>query len=206
MTYELFLAATLFSFVSSITPGPNNTMLLASGVNFGLKRSLGHLAGVCLGFGFMLASVGLGLHNVLQAYPVILETMRYLGAAYLLWLAWKLVSARPAPSSDVSTPGQDAMVARPMRFWAAVAFQWVNPKAWVMAMTAMTTYLPGNASSIDVLLLAGLFFLVNVPCVSSWLAFGNAMRRFLQDPLRLRLFNITMALGLIASMVPMFFH
>lgn len=206
MNQELLLAATLFSFVSSITPGPNNTMLLASGVNFGLRRSLGHLSGVCLGFGFMLASVGLGLHQVLQTYPLILETLRYLGAAYLLWLAWKLATARPAPTNESATPALHASVARPMRFWSAVAFQWVNPKAWVMAMTAMTTYLPAHAAAGEVLLLAGLFFLVNVPCVGSWLAFGNAMRRLLQDPLRLRIFNITMAIGLIFSMVPLLSH
>ena len=200
MSPELLYAAALFALVSSITPGPNNTMILASGVNFGLRRSLRHLAGICLGFGFMLAVVGLGLHAVLDAYPIILQTLRYVGAAYLLWLAYKLASA-PPPSA------QGAGNAQPMGFWAAVAFQWVNPKAWIMAMTAMTTYvLPTQPQTAQVLLITLVFMLVNIPCVSAWATFGSAMRSLLQDPLRLRIFNITMALGLVASLYPMLFH
>lgn len=196
MTHELIFAASLFALVSSITPGPNNTMLLASGVNFGLRRSLRHLAGICLGFGFMLVMVGLGLHQMLQAYPLLLDSLRYVGAIYLLWLAYKLATASP--------PGADtAQSAQPMGFWAAAAFQWVNPKAWVMAMTAMTTYLPGNAAALQVLVLAGLFACINLPCVTAWAAFGSGMRQFLQDPWRLRLFNVSMALTLVASMIPM---
>jgi threonine/homoserine/homoserine lactone efflux protein len=200
MSHDLFLAAALFAMVSSITPGPNNTMILASGVNFGLRRSLRHLAGICLGFGFMLAVVGLGLHAVLDAYPLILQTLRYVGAAYLLWLAYKLATA-PPPSA------QGRGKAQPMGFWAAVAFQWVNPKAWIMAMTVMTTYvLPSQPQTAQVLLLTLVFMLVNIPCVTAWAAFGSAMRSLLQDPLRLRIFNITMALGLVASLYPMLVH
>jgi threonine/homoserine/homoserine lactone efflux protein len=200
MNPELLYAAALFALVSSITPGPNNTMILASGVNFGLRRSLPHLAGICLGFGFMLAVVGLGLHAVLDAYPIILKTLRYVGAAYLLWLAYKLATAAP-PSA------QGTGKAQPMGFGAAVAFQWVNPKAWIMAMTAMTTYvLPTLPQTTQVLWLSAVFMLVNIPCVSAWAIFGSAMRALLQDPLRLRIFNITMALGLVASLYPMLFH
>jgi threonine/homoserine/homoserine lactone efflux protein len=191
-----FLALTLFAVVSSITPGPNNTMMLASGVRFGLRRSLPHLAGISLGFGFMLAVVGLGLHAVLHNYPVILDTLRYAGAAYLLWLAYQLArSAPPAAQTDGA--------ARPMGFWAAAAFQWVNPKAWIMATTAMTTYLPENAQVWHVLVLSAWFALINVPCVGAWASFGNAMRAYLQNPAHLRIFNITMALALVASLFPM---
>lgn len=193
---SVFLALTLFAVVSSITPGPNNTMILASGVRFGLRRSLPHLAGISLGFGFMLAVVGLGLHAVLHDYPVILDTLRYAGSAYLLWLAYRLVTS-PPPTAEATGSAQ------PMGFWAAAAFQWVNPKAWIMAMTAMTTYLPENAQVWQVLAVAAWFALVNVPCVGAWAGFGNAMRAYLQNPTHLRIFNITMALALVASLFPM---
>lgn len=196
MNPDLILSASLFALVSSITPGPNNTMILASGVNFGLRRSLRHLAGICLGFGFMLVMVGLGLHQILETYPAVLSTLRWVGGAYLLWLAYKLATAAP-PHPDA------AQTAHPMGFWAAAAFQWVNPKAWVMAMTAMSTYLPGNAVPLQVLLLAGLFILINVPCVTFWAAFGSSMRQLLQDRFRLRVFNVSMAIALIASLYPL---
>lgn len=202
MTRDQLLAVSLFALVSSITPGPNNTMILASGVNFGLRRSLRHLAGICLGFGFMLLCVGLGLHSVLSAVPVLLDTMRYAGTAYLLWLAYKLATALPAQSASASSTG-GAGSAQPMGFWAAVAFQWVNPKAWVMAMTAMTTYLPGNAAWTQVVVLCAVFTVINIPCVTFWAAFGSGMRGLLQDPLRLRVFNVTMAVALVASLYPM---
>ena len=196
MNLDLLLAASLFAGVSSITPGPNNTMILASGVNFGLRRSLRHLAGITLGFGFMLIMVGLGLHQVLETYPTVLLTLRWVGGAYLVWLAYKLATAAP-PSPHA------ALIAHPMGFWAAAAFQWVNPKAWVMAMTAMSTYLPGEAGPLQVLLLAGLFVLINAPCVTCWAAFGSSMRQLLQDPVRLRIFNISMAVALIGSLYPL---
>lgn len=196
MNTSLILALTLFAVVSSITPGPNNTMILASGVRFGLRRSLPHLAGISLGFGFMLVVVGSGLHAVLHDTPALLNTLRYVGGAYLLWLAWQLASA-PPPTAEAGSAAQ------PMGFWGAAAFQWVNPKAWVMAMTAMTTYLPDTARFWHVLLVSAWFALINVPCVGAWASFGSAMRRYLQNPLYLRLFNVTMALALVASLYPM---
>lgn len=118
---NLILALSLFAVVSSITPGPNNTMILASGVRFGLRRSLPHLAGISLGFGFMLVIVGLGLHAVLHDYPIVLDVLRYVGSAYLLWLAYQLATA-PPPSTT------DAGAAQPMGFWAAAAFSGSTPK------------------------------------------------------------------------------
>ncbi len=196
MNLETLIAAGLFSIVSYITPGPNNAMILASSVNFGLRRSLPHLLGICLGFGFMLLVVGLGLHSVFADHPTVLEWMRYAGAAYLLWLAWKLATA-------TSADAQARSGATPLSFLGASAFQWINPKAWVMAMTAMTTYLPGTATLPEVLLLTALMTVLGSPCVLVWAAFGSAMRHWLQDPLRLRIFNIAMALGLVASLYPM---
>jgi threonine/homoserine/homoserine lactone efflux protein len=199
MSQEVWLAASLFALVSLITPGPNNTMVLSSGVNFGLRRTLPHLLGISIGFSLMQVLVGLGLHGLLGQYPVLLESLRYVGGAYMLWLAWQLASSRTAPGA---LDGR----ARPLGFWAAAAFQWVNPKAWVMCMTAMTAYLPVDASLAQVLLLGGLFLALGLPCVGSWAAFGSSMRRYLQDPVKLRIFNISMALALVASLVPMLMH
>ena len=196
MSTELWLAASLFAMASLITPGPNNTMVLSSGVNFGLRRTLPHLLGIAIGFSLMQVLVGLGLHGVLGRYPQVLQGLRYVGGAYMLWLAWKLATSR-------SVPGALPANARPLSFWGAAAFQWVNPKAWVMCMTAMTAYLPVDATVPQVLLLGGLFLVLGLPCVGSWAAFGSSMRQFLQDPLKLRIFNIAMALALVASLVPM---
>jgi threonine/homoserine/homoserine lactone efflux protein len=197
MNHDLLIAAALFLIVSSVTPGPNNTMLMASGVNFGVRRSLPHLLGVQIGFTVMLLCVGLGLHAVLDQFPTVYTLMRWGGAAYLLWLAWKLASARPA---DADT---DAPAAQPMGFWGAAAFQWINPKAWVMIVTAMSAYLPPDASVSQVLLLALMSLVLGSPCSAVWVFFGQAMRSLLQSPKRLRIFNVTMALALVASLYPM---
>jgi threonine/homoserine/homoserine lactone efflux protein len=199
MSADTLLAAGLFCVVSSVTPGPSNTMLMASGVNFGFRRAQPHLWGVNLGVPFMLLCVGLGLHSVLDRFPQFYEVLRYLGSAYMLWLAWKLASAQPGSSTDRPT---DAL-AQPMGFWTAAAFQWVNPKAWVMAVTFMSTYLAPNADIAQVALLTSVYLVLAAPCSALWLGFGQAMRGLLQDPLRMRIFNITMALALVASLYPM---
>ena len=196
MPIETLLAASLFAVVSSITPGPNNLMILASGVNFGFARSLRHLFGISLGFGLMILLVGLGLHTLLERFPLIYSALRWVGAAYLLWLAWKLANAGPPFANAPSTT-------QPMGFMAAAAFQWVNPKAWVMAVTAISTFLPAQAQPLHIVSLTALFIALNLPCVATWGAFGSAMRRILQDPRRLRWFNITMAMALVSSMIPM---
>ena len=201
MNHDVLIAASLFSFVSSITPGPNNMMMLASGVNFGFRRSVPHWLGICGGFTFMLCAVGLGLHTLLADHPALYDLMRYTGSAYLIWMAWRLATATATPASqDDDAPKSEA---RPLGVWAAAAFQWVNPKAWVMAVTAMSAYLPARAQAIDVVALALLFGVINLPCVACWAGGGAALRRFLQDPLRLRIFNISMALALLASLYPM---
>lgn len=196
MNQHTLLAATLFALVSSITPGPNNTMLLASGVNFGFRRSLRHLAGVQIGFWFLLVITALGLHSALTHFPSFYTVLRIAGGSYLLWMAWKLATAK-ATTSAATTQAQ------PMGFWAAAAFQWINPKAWVMTITCMSTYLPADATTIDMATLMGMFVVVGVPCSVVWLAFGQAMRQWLQDPVRLRIFNVSMAVALVASLYPM---
>ncbi|MDT8993055.1 LysE family translocator [Curvibacter sp. APW13] len=197
MNTDTLIAASLFALASYITPGPNNTMILSSGVRFGLRRSIPHLLGICLGFAFMLVAVGLGLHTLLHDHPAVLTAMRWVGAAWMLYLAWQLATS----TGGLSAAGETE---KPMTFLGASAFQWVNPKAWVMAVTAMSTYLPPDAGWLGTLQLAAVQTVVGSPCVLVWAGFGSAMRQWLQDPLRLRIFNIAMALALVASLYPLF--
>ncbi|MEM1231225.1 MAG: LysE family translocator [Pseudomonadota bacterium] len=202
-----------FAFAASITPGPNNLMLMASGTNFGFRRTLPHLSGVALGFALMLILVGVGLGELFERYPVVAETLRLVCLAYLLYLAWRLArtgsrtsetDATPAADSASDPSGASVASGRPLSFLQAAAFQWVNPKAWAMGLTAMSVYLSDNALG-SVLLVALVFALVNLPCISSWALLGVNIRRWLHGPRRLRTFNVTMAVLLVASVLPVMF-
>lgn len=197
MTTELLIAFIAFAFVTSVTPGPNNMMLLASGVNFGMRRSLPHMFGISIGFMVLVIAVGLGLGQLFEQWPLLYTVLRYAGAAYLLYLAWKIAGAG-APESK-----QNA-AAKPFSFLQAAAFQWVNPKAWVMAIGAITTYTPHENFSLNVLMIAALFALVNCPSVGLWTMAGSLLRNWLSNPRVLRGFNIAMALLLVASLYPIF--
>ena len=196
MPLDTLLALAVFTFVTAFTPGPNNIMVTASGVNFGFARTVPHMAGITAGFAVLLIACAAGLGLLFTTVPVLQLALKVVGVLYMLWLAWKLATSRTAP-------GEVAASARPLGFWGAAAFQWVNPKAWVMCMTAMTAYLPVDASVLQVVLLGSLFMVLGIPCVGAWAAFGSSMRRFLQDPLKLRIFNNAMALALVASLYPM---
>ncbi|MEN3974972.1 LysE family translocator [Emcibacter sp. SYSU 3D8] len=196
MSLDVFLALLLFAFVSSITPGPNNLMLLASGVNFGFVRTIPHMLGIGVGFLVLLLAVGFGLGALLMAYPPIHIALKLAGGAYLLYLAWKIAMARTMGKAG-------ATGAKPMTFLQAAAFQWVNVKAWVMAVTAMSLYTSAERPILSVILVAVAFALVNLPSVSAWAGFGTAMRGFLADPVRLKWFNIAMGTALALSIAPM---
>jgi threonine/homoserine/homoserine lactone efflux protein len=170
-------------------------MLLASGANFGLRRTLPHMLGISLGLMLLVLSVGLGLGQLFEQVPLLYSVLRYVGAAYLLYLAWKIANAG-APNSQASASG------KPFSFLQAAAFQWVNPKAWIMAIGAITTYTPQENFVVNVLLISGLFALVNCPTMSVWTVLGSLLRNWLQDARRLRIFNIGMALLLVASLYP----
>ncbi|OCJ05196.1 lysine transporter LysE [Rhizobium sp. AC44/96] len=195
MPLDTFLALFLFAFTTSITPGPNNMMLFASGVNFGFRRTIPHMLGIGAGFFSLLLGVGLGLGALLHTVPVLYTVLKFAGGAYLAWVAWKIATSRSL------SEGKSA--AQPMSFLSAAAFQWVNPKAWVMAVTAMATYTIPNIYFASVLMVGAAFALVNVPSVSTWAGFGSALREWLSDPVRLKWFNITMAVLLVLSLWPM---
>jgi threonine/homoserine/homoserine lactone efflux protein len=192
---ELLFPLAVFSFVTSITPGPNNMMLLASGVNFGFRRTVPHMLGIGIGFSMMVMLLGLGLGQIFTRFPMIYTVLKYAGAVYLLWLAWKIAKSGPVD-------GEVESKARPMRFIEAAAFQWINPKAWTMAVSAIATYLQPEQPLLSALIIAAFFGLINLPSVSVWALFGVGMRRFLNDPKHVRLFNYAMALLLIASLWP----
>lgn len=194
MPADLLAALTLYAFVSSITPGPNNLMLLASGVNYGFRRTLPHMLGIGSGFTVMTALVGFGLAGVFIAWPPARQALTVVSVGYLLWLAWKIANAAP-PEANPAARG------KPLTFLQAAAFQWVNPKAWSMALTAATLYAP-DADWPSVLRVAAVFGAVNLPCVSVWAAVGSALGNWLHDPRRLRAFNIAMAVLLLASLWP----
>ncbi len=191
MTPDMILALAVFAFVSSVTPGPNNLMLMASGANFGFRRTVPHMLGVGLGFSFMVGMVGLGIAGLFAAFPAAHQVLKWASVAYMLWLAWKIANAAP--------PREGAAGGVPLTFVQAAAFQWVNPKAWAMALTAIAVYAPGREVG-TVVLVAGVFGAVNLPTVSSWTVMGQAMRRALTSPGRLRAFNWTMAGLLVASL------
>jgi threonine/homoserine/homoserine lactone efflux protein len=188
---ELLSALVVFAFVSSITPGPNNTMLMASGVNFGVRRSAAHMAGVSVGFLVLTLAAGLALGGLFAAFPVLHSVLKVVGAVYLLYLAWKIARSGEIKAGEA---------ARPQTFLQAAAFQWVNPKAWAMALGSVTAYAPPEGYAANVALVAVVFTVVNLPCIFTWTAFGAGLRGVLADPGRLKIFNWTMA-GLLALSV-----
>ena len=193
MLNEFILPLIAFAFVTSITPGPNNLMLMASGANFGFARTVPHMLGVSLGFVFMASLLGLGLAQAFETLPVLHTVLKVLSAIYMFWLAWKIANSRPPEESE--TEG------KPLTFLQAAGFQWVNPKVWAMALTALTIYTPDDAF-LSVILVAIVFGLINFPTVSAWVLLGQQMRRVLTNQRRLTVFNRTMAVLLIASLYP----
>lgn len=191
---DLFWALLLFVVVTLFTPGPNNTMLMTTGLNFGFRRGLPHLWGVALGFAVMMLAVGLGLGAVFQAYPAAYTVLKYAGAAYLLYLAWQIATAGEFEEGAAS--GQ------PITFLQAAAFQWLNPKGWVMAVGAVSTYAAVAAFPFNMLLMAGLFGSLGILSSATWLGFGTGLKRILTSPGAVRAVNITMALLLVASLWP----
>lgn len=195
MSLDVLLALVAFAFATSITPGPNNLMLLASGLNFGVRRTVPHMLGIGVGFVVMVVLVGLGLGRVFDAWPMLFGVLKVAGALYLCWLAYGLARAGPLQEGGPAR-------GRPMTFFGAAAFQWVNPKAWVMAVSATATYARPEDFAASVLVVALVFGAVNLPSVSAWALFGAALRRHLTNPRRVRVFNLLMAGLLVASLWP----
>lgn len=192
MELQLILAMFSFALVTSVTPGPNNLMLLASGANFGFKRTIPHMLGIACGMILLLLVTLLGLGEIFTRLPSAQMGLKLVGVVYLLWLAWKIASAPVAETSD-SSNRTTATTAQPMRWWQAAAFQFVNPKAWMMALGAVSSFtLSGDQYWLSGLVLMIVFGLVNLPSVSLWAGFGVVIQQFLSNARRKRQFNIIM--------------
>jgi len=190
----MLVALSLFCFVSSITPGPNNMMLLSSGATFGFRRSIPHMIGISGGCVLMVVIVGWGLAGITRDLPQFHTALQIAASAYLLWLAWRI--ARSAG------PGEAGARTKPIGVLGAAAFQWVNPKAWAMVIGAVATFSRPESAGRDALLIAAVLFIVGMPSIMVWAAGGSMLRRFLDRPRLLRAFNWSMAALLVLSLLP----
>jgi threonine/homoserine/homoserine lactone efflux protein len=186
-------ALAMYFAVMSITPGPNNVLVTASGATFGYRATLPHLLGIGLGGALQIVLVALGLGVIFQRVPILNTVLAYGGAAYLAYLAWQLFNAGTVAESEAR---------RPFTVWQAMLFQAVNPKAWVMAVTAAAVFVPRDTPmSLLILVLGGVFLAVNLPCVSVWALFGSGMRHLLLRQTYRRVFNVTMSALLVLTAV-----
>jgi len=191
---EILFTLGLFALVSSITPGPNNLMLMSSGANFGLRKTVPHMLGVALGFTFMVFLVGLGIIQLFDQFPASYEILKWFSVIYLTYLAYKI--ARSGKPTEGETPKS-----KPMTFLQAASFQWVNPKAWTMALSAISLYAPERDFA-SVLIVTLIFGLVNFPSISVWVLMGQQIQRFLTSAVKLKVFNYSMASLLLLSLYP----
>jgi threonine/homoserine/homoserine lactone efflux protein len=194
MTIEWLLAVTGFCFVTCFTPGPNNTMLMASGLNFGMRRTVPHLLGVSIGFAVMVFAVGFGIAGVFKTWPALYTTLKIVSIIYLLWLAWRIAMA-----GEVNADGG---AGRPFKFIEAAAFQWVNPKAWIMAVGISATYLVAGQFWTSLGVVTLVFLIAGLCSSSTWALGGTGIRRLISNPFRVRVINMVLAVLLVASLWP----
>ncbi len=197
MSHSLLIAFVMFATVMYFTPGPNNIMLLSTAVTYGFRRSLPHIAGITLGFAFMIGAVGLGLGAMFIAYPVLQTILKYAGAAYLIYLAAAIAMSGPLK------PGQDNQRG-PMTFWGAAMFQWINAKGWVVVIGTITTYAAIASFPWNIAIQVAISLLLGTLSCISWALFGSSLRPLLTSERTVRAFNIVMAILLLASLYPVF--
>lgn len=195
ISHQLAIAFIAFAAAALFTPGPNNIMLMASGLNYGFRRTLPHVAGVTIGFSFLVAVIGLGLGAVFAAYPVLHTILKYAGAAYLVYLAILIAMSGP---TDTEERGDG----KPMTFIGAALFQWINVKGWVIAVGAVTAYAAIASYPLNVMTLAILLFLVGLSSSITWVLLGTSLQSLVKSPRAVRIFNIVMAVLLLASLYP----
>jgi threonine/homoserine/homoserine lactone efflux protein len=197
MSHSLLIAFIVFAAVMFFTPGPNNIMVLSSGLTYGFRPTVPHIAGITFGCAFMVGAVGLGFGTIFVAYPVLQTILKYAGAAYLIYLAAVIAMSEPV------TPGQDNGRG-PMTFWGAVLFQWVNVKGWVMVIGTITAYAGIASFPWNIVIQVVLSLLLGVVSTSIWTLSGSSLRSFMTSPRAVRAFNIAMAALLLASLYPVF--
>jgi threonine/homoserine/homoserine lactone efflux protein len=196
MSQSLLLAFVVFAIVMFFTPGPNNIMVLSSGLTYGFRRTLPHIAGITIGFAFMVAAVGLGFGTIFIAYPVLQTILKYAGAAYLIYLAIAIAFSGPPKAGEAGS--------RPMTFWGAAVFQWINVKGWVMVIGTITAYAAIARFPLNIAIQTVLCLLLGITSTVTWTLFGSALRPVLKSERAVRAFNVLMALLLLASLYPVF--
>ncbi|WP_439369926.1 LysE family translocator [Bradyrhizobium sp. PMVTL-01] len=197
MAYSLFYAFLAFMVVMYFTPGPNNIMLLSSGLTYGFRRTIPHIVGIVIGFAFMVATVGLGLGTVFLAYPILQGILKYAGAVYLIYLAAVIGMSGPTRPGEEDGRG-------PMTFWGAAMFQWINAKGWVIVIGTITAYAAIAHFPINIVIQTLISLLVGTVSTVVWALFGTALRPILTSERLVRAFNILMAILLLASLYPVF--
>lgn len=193
MTLGVFLSLFSIAFVAAWTPGPNNTLVANSAVNFGFRKTIPHISGIGLGFPFMVFCIGFGLGAVFQSSSLLREVLRWGGIAVLMWFAWKIANGGKIKNQDTGD--------RPFTFFESAAFQWINPKGWVMAISITSQFVSADAMLSSALIVAGVFVTAGFTSASGWALFGKAMQAWLTSPARLRAFNYTMAALLVLSVL-----
>jgi threonine/homoserine/homoserine lactone efflux protein len=195
---ELIAAIFLFAIATSVSPGPNNIMVMSSGANYGIKQSFPMLAGICIGFPVMVITIGLGMGSIFKLYPEILIAMNIVGTLYLLYLAYLIGTASPQSIENNNS--------KPLTFVQAALFQWVNPKAWIMATGAVSAYVTSQSDPFNqIILIALVFFVISLPSVGVWLIFGVSLKSFMANRHKQKIFNMFMSMLLILSLLPALF-
>jgi threonine/homoserine/homoserine lactone efflux protein len=197
MSHSLLIAFVLFATVMFFTPGPNNIMLLSSGLTYGFRPTIPHIAGITFGFAFMVGAVGLGLGTIFITFPVLQTILKYAGVVYLIYLAATIALSGPVSADQDNRRG-------PMTFWGAAMFQWINAKGWVMVIGTITAYAAIAAYPWNIAIQVGLSLLLGILSCTAWALFGTALRPVLTSRRAVRAFNIIMAVLLLASLYPVF--
>jgi len=197
--FTMLLSIATFTVSSTMTPGPNNIMLLSSGLTFGYKRTIPHILGVTLGFSLMVLLVGLGFGIIFEKFPVVLKVLKVVGIAYLFWMAYKIATSKGSMNIKEKS--------KPFTFVQAALFQWVNPKGWIMSLTSISIFVSSKEDSITQVLIISLIFLLSgMLSTNTWAIGGVTLKRFIKDESHVRKFNIIMAILLIASVIPFIFE
>lgn len=199
-TIAMLISIATFTLSTCITPGPNNIMLLSSGLTFGYKRTMPHMAGIVIGFPLMILLVGIGLGIVFEKFPILLSILKVIGILYLFWMAYKIATNK----TTVEIKENDE--SKPFTFLQSALFQWVNPKAWIMGITAISIFVTSQEHSLfQVLILSLIFMLSGVVSTNLWTSGGVVLKKFIKDESHVRKFNILMAFLLLLSVIPVIF-
>lgn len=195
----MIISITSFAMASCMTPGPNNLMLLSSGLTFGYRRTIPHALGINFGFPVMVLCVGLGVGKLFETFPFIYTVLKAVGISYLLWMAWHIANTKGSSSTDNKND-------KPFTFLQAALFQWINPKAWIMAVTSTAAFITDHQMAfMQVMIIAFIYFVCAIFSTSSWSLGGVMLKRFIQNERLVQIFNIAMAILIVGSILPFIF-